>query len=365
MYGPENFISIKALKKIDEGSFAPLGMFFIIEDILRGQNEGIINLKALASSLGITMTTMYKYIGILEDSFIIETTTTPEGRKIKIILIKETVNDDKKHIVSETAKEYVKESGENDEIVNNGAVSEVHINAPLVQNKSPQYYSAEFLINYLKSHGIIIRNIPEQENISSDAITSGIYLGDNFKELKNFYSKLKSTLNDCKSFEHHLTVYPNDTANRVMSFARNLHQQGFLTSYEYKKKPDRFITVQAAKTSEAHKFLSGYWLEHWVYSKVKSILPNSVILRNIQITLPEDEQTEIDLFGCAGEKIFWIESKTGKYSSYLDRYIKIARLLELPRENAILVTADASPVLCEGITCCDMENFPEVFKACT
>lgn len=66
---------------------------------------------------------------------------------------------------------------------------------------------------------------------------------------------------------------------------------------------------------------------------------------------------------CRGENIFWIEAKTAHYSASVPKYSHIAEILGLAPANAILVSSDA-PLreIQQGITCCNLEGFPQVFS---
>ena len=328
-YTPEQFTSISMLTKIPEGSFSALGFYFVLRDILKDKN-GVIDLKALASSLGITMMRMYSFVGILEDAFIIRTTATPNGRYIDFLGI--TEHEQQTH--------------------------------QLVQD------CMKYLIDYLNAHGIAPGKSAGYEDINPYIIKTADFLGSNFQKVMDFYSVLKSTLNDCREFTY---ILPNTndigTFNAIITLSRNMRAIELLSVYEYVKTPERLLKIQAANTPEAHRFISGGWLEHYVHSKAVSMLTGEYdCVRNMNVTLPGNEQFEFDMLVCRRENIVWVECKTGKYSPYLTKYSRIAKLLGLDAKNVILVTAETPAVNTVpeyGITCCSIEDFPENFrKAC-
>ncbi len=328
IYSPEEFSSISAFAKVDD--LSALGFSYVLKDICGGRRKGIIDLKSLASSLNISMMRCYNFIGILEDAFIIRTIAVPEGRQIEFLDVPE-------------AEQTVTASQE----------------------------CLDYITGYLKAHGIEPVKAKDCSKISSSTILTAKYLGDNFNRLKTFYSALKATLNDCREFS--FTMPGTDdirTFNAVMVLARNLYSLGLLSVYEYVRKPQKILRLQAANTPEAHSFISGGWLEHYIYSKALSILTaDYACIRNLQAVLPDGEQCELDLLICSDKNVFWIECKTGKYSLYLQKYSRIAKTLELAPHKVILVTAEApvSGTVSEyGITCCSLDNFSETFsRACT
>ena len=297
-YTPEQFTSISLLTKIPEGGFSVLGFYFVLRDILKDKN-GTIDLKALASSLGITMMRVYSFIGILEDAFIIRTTATPNGRYIDFLGIPEP--EPEKNITM-----------------------------------SPQE-CMNYLMDYLKNHGIAPGKSSSYEDINPYIIKTANFIGDNFQKIRDFYSALKSTLNDCREFTYILPS-TNDIAtfNMIITLARSMRTLDLLSVYEYVKSPERLLKLRIAQTPEAHSFISGSWLEHYVHSKAVSILTGEyACIRNLNVTLPENEQFEFDMLICQRENIIWVECKTGRYSPYLTKYSRIAKMLGLDAKTLL------------------------------
>ena len=319
----ENFISLSALEKLS-GNFEALGFLWVLREILGGKSEGVINLHSLAESIGVNIRDIYGFIGQLEDSFIIATHAESEGRRVKI-LISQAV-----HEASSFSQE-----------------------------------CSDFIADYLRKHNIS-QGVSSHEQESPESIRTALYLGNNFSLLKDFYSAVKSTLNDRREFEYSLNDanIPLADNGRIVSFANGLKNAGFLSSYSYKKSPHRIITAQVANTSEAHRFISGGWLEIWTYCRAIQILTGSYsCVRNLNVMLPENEPSEFDIMVCTRGNIFWIEAKTSRYSAYIPKYSRIAEILELPPANAILVSPDApSCEIQQGITCCNLGGFPQVFS---
>ena len=319
----ENFISLSALEKLS-GNFEALGFLWVLREILGGKSEGVINLHSLAESIGVNIRDIYGFIGQLEDSFIIATHAESEGRRVKI-LISQAV-----HEASSFSQE-----------------------------------CSDFIADYLRKHNIS-QGVSSHEQESPESIRTALYLGNNFTLLKDFYPAAKSTLNDKREFQYSLSEanIPLSDNGRIVSFANGLKNAGFLSSYSYKKSPHRIITAQVAHTSEAHQFISGGWLEIWTYCRAIQILTGSyACVRNLHVMLPNNEPSEFDMMICTRGNIFWIESKTARYSAYIPKYSRVAETLGLSPANAILVSPDApSREIQNGITCCNLEGFPQVFS---
>ena len=323
LYSRENFISISALHKLS-GNFEALGFLWVLCDVLGGKTEGVINLQSLAESLGVNIRDIYGFIGQLEDSFIITTRAESDGRRVKFLT------------------------------------------APAAQEGSfsPQS-SSDFIADYLRRHDVIPGK-SQNEQLSQSAVNTALFMGKNFSVIKAFYSAIKSTLNDRREFQFSLNdadISPTD-GGRVVSFANGLKNAGFLSSCSYKKSPQRIITAQVAGTSEAHSFISGGWLEIWTYCRAVQILMGGYsCVRNLNVMLPDNERSELDMIICRGQNISWIEAKTAHYSAYVQKYSHIAAVLGLTLANAVLVSPEA-PLreTQQGITCCNLEGFPAVLS---
>lgn len=331
VYSSGNFISLSALEKLG-GDFSALGFLWVLRDVLGGKSEGLVNLKALAESSGVNIRDIYGYIGVLEDSFIISTRAETEGRRIKFLTV------------------------------------------PAVQEASCfAQECSDFITDYLRQHNVIPGKSSYLQEENAVLSRTALNLGNNFALLSGFYSAMKSTLNDRREFTYSLSdnnIILNDTT-KITGLANGLNLLGFFSSYVYKKSPQRTITAKVAYVPEAHKFISGGWLEEWVYCRVVQLLTGGyACVRNLNVMLPGGENFEFDLLICSRGNIFWVEAKTAKYPSFVPKYSRIASLLGLPADNAILVAPDA-PIRAtqQGITCCNLEGFPEVFaislKACT
>ena len=325
VYSRENFMSMSALEKLG-GDFSALGFLWVLHDVLGGKSEGIVNLKSLASSLNVSMSEVYSYVGVLEDSFVIATRAETEGRRIKLLTV------------------------------------------PAVQEAAcVSQECSDFITDYLRRHNVIPGKSSYSQEENAVLSKTALNLGNNFALLSGFYSTMKSTLNDRKEFTYSLSdnnIILNDTT-KITGFANGLNILGFFSSYVYKKSPQRTITAKIASAPEAHRFISGGWLEEWIYCRAVQILTgNYACVRNINVMLPGGGASEFDLVICARRNIFWIEAKTAHYSSFVQKYSHIAEILGLPPANAFLVSPDSpSCEIQQGITCCNLEGFPKVFES--
>ena len=90
-------------------------------------------------------------------------------------------------------------------------------------------------------------------------------------------------------------------------------------------------------------------------------------MKNPNIILPTGENFELDFLLSVGDKIFWIEAKTGEYENYLAKYSRVSRVLGLTRSTSMLVSVEPLPAednLTDrySLSCCNLDEFPDVFR---
>ena len=154
-----------------------------------------------------------------------------------------------------------------------------------------------------------------------------------------------------------------------------LKSVGFLSEFAYRRSQQYSIIAKVNRSAEAINFLTGGWLEHYIRDKVISILTTHpatlslpyAFMKNPNIVLPGGENFELDFLLCVGEKVFWIEAKTGEYMTYLPKYARVSKLLGLGRTTSMLVSVeslapDDNLTIRHDLSCCNIDEFPDVFR---
>ena len=343
--------------------FAPMGMLFVLMDVLRGQEEGLIHINQLAQSLSIGKPSLLAQLENLEAAGLIRTLSSSRmGRHIELL-----------------SPNLVRSAGSGD----GGAESSPFTNllplppSALGEEAGGQFSAAklEGLARYLQRHGVEIVHIPDESNLDPRISQIAGFLGKYLAYVLPFYETLKATLNEGSEFTYSLAGLNGRDVTHTLNLCRMLREVDFLALYAYRRAPHYKIVARVNRTPTAINFLTGGWLEHFIRDKVVSILTTHpatldlpyAFMKNPCIILPGGEDFELDLLLSVGERIFWIEAKTGEYMDFLPKYSRVSKVLGLNRNTSMLVSvgalapADNLSARYE-LSCCNLDEFADVFR---
>jgi hypothetical protein len=352
-YAATDYSSIQAMTSLK--GFAPLGMLFILMDILSGSEEGLIRVNRLAKALSIGKPAMLAQLENLERAGLIRTTSSSQqGRHIELL------------IPNRVTCEGVRSQP--------GA----HLLPDALPSGAPQNFSLQKLKelqNFLTEHGVQLVALPDESGLDPRLPPIAAFLGKYLNYIQPFYTRLKATLNAGEEVQFSLLGFQGRDVTHILNFCKMLKDAGFLATFTYRRAPHYTIVARLARTPAAINFLSGGWLEHYIRDKVVSIVTTHpatldtpyAFMKNPRIILPGDEDFEFDFLLLVGSSVFWIEAKTGEYMDYIGKYSRVSKLLNLNRNNNLLVLVDAPKPDANisaryGISCCSVDEFPEVFR---
>jgi DNA-binding Lrp family transcriptional regulator len=356
-YDSAEYPSIQAMSALR--GFAPLGMLFVLMDVLGGNLEGLIRVNRLAEALSIGKPAMLAQLDNLESAGLIRTVSSSQrGRHIELLVPNLTVSK---------------------KIPDTKLLPVGELLLPLgIPGGMPSTFSTEKLGDlqrYLINHGIRVMHLPDESGLDPKLSEIADFLGRYFAWVRPFYTRLKATLNEGQEIEFSLIGYRGRDVTHTLNFCKILQNAGFLATFTYRRAPHYKVVARLNRTPAAINFLSGGWLEHYIRDRVVSILATHpatrdvpfAFMKNPRILLPGDEDFEFDFLLMVGEKIFWIEAKTGDYLEFLGKYERVSRLLGLTRDNNLLVLVDApNPddriASRYDLSFCHVDEFAEVFR---
>jgi DNA-binding MarR family transcriptional regulator len=353
-YAAAEYSSIQAMASLK--GFAPLGMLFILMDVLNGSEEGMIRVNRLAKALSIGKPAMLAQLENLEQAGLIRTTSSSQqGRHIELL------------ISNRVACENFREESAGARLL-----------PDVLPQGAPRNFSLQKLKelqNFLTEHGVQLVALPSESGLSPRLPAIAAFLGKYLSYVQPFYSRLKATLNAGEGIQFSLSGFPGRDVTHILNFCKMLKDVGFLAVFTYHRAPNCMIVARLARTPAAINFLSGGWLEHYIRDKVVSIVTTHpatmdtpyAFMKNPRIILPGGEDFEFDFLILIGASVFWIEAKTGEYMDYIAKYSRVSRLLDLNRNSNLLVLADAPKPDANisaryGISCCGVDEFSEVFR---
>jgi hypothetical protein len=354
-YAAAEYSSIQAMASLK--GFAPLGMLFILMDVLNGSEEGMIRVNRLAKALSIGKPAMLAQLENLEQAGLIRTTSSSQqGRHIELLI--------PNRVACESYRE----------IRNPGTLS-LSDALPWGASRNFSFQKLKELQNFLTEHGVQLVALPNESGLDPQIPPIAAFLGKYLSYVQPFYARLKATLNAGEGIQFPLSGAQGRDITHILNFCKMLKDAGFLAAFTYRRAPYYTVVARLARTPAAINFLSGGWLEHYIRDKVVSIVTTHPVtmdmpyafMKNPRIILPGDEDFEFDFLLLVGSSVFWIEAKTGEYMDYLAKYSRVSKLLDLNRNSNLLVLVDAPKPDANisaryGISCCSVDEFPEVFR---
>jgi len=202
---------------------------------------------------------------------------------------------------------------------------------------------------YLENRDIKVQVLSDEEtNDNLDNLAK--FIGEKYSLIENFYNLLKRNLGrGTGGIYLDMKTFAAKEVGAITQLAHDLHQYAFLSEFNYQKSPHFYLRAKINKTPKTISFLTGSWLENYVKQVVLGILynelPNESIsyLSNPKVLLPDGKEFEIDLIIRVknDDNILWIESKTGNYQSYIEKYSKLKNIFGVNTGNAILVLGNS------------------------
>jgi len=235
----------------------------------------------------------------------------------------------------------------------------------------------EIIKSYLDKRAIQIRRLPEP-NASDDLINSlALYLGDNYDAIERLYKMIKRTMQKGESFKLHIANDSQKAISSMCQFSHRLYQSAFLADYKYLKSPQFLITARSSCLPHVQNFFSGQWLERYILQKMIEVVESHAhkqgthmkwsYLINPQIILPNEDDFELDILFEVQETIYWVEAKTGDYQSYIDKYSKMSKILDIDNEHAFMVLTNVDESVCDSLSAifsmnvCSIHTFMDSF----
>jgi hypothetical protein len=174
-----------------------------------------------------------------------------------------------------------------------------------------------------------------------------MFLGQRFGNLREFYEKWKASINNKKEFQ----IFLNDADSKKISdnvqFTHKLKEFTLISNFHYNQNM-RKLTIIPLVTPEIINFVTGYWLEYYISRIIWKIITdnkinkNFALLRNIKITLPNNQDKELDLFIIRNSQKIWIECTTSEFQKSAENWREISDYLHLPTKHKIAIALKSS-----------------------
>lgn len=230
------------------------------------------------------------------------------------------------------------------------------------------------IFRFLAERNIQVKTFQTEEEIDDVLDNIALFMGNRYNKIKKVYNSIKSKLNSGIGFRLDLKNATQEEVSYSCQLCNSLHQIAFLSEYKYFKSPQFIINAKPARIPTAINFFTGQWLERFIKTEVKNTIRKLErpvkfsYLTNPQIILPNGDDFELDILFCIEDEIFWFEAKTGEYQNYVDKYSKMAKLMELDSEHSFMVLTEVHEPNCIalkkifGMEVVNIESFSEKFQ---
>jgi hypothetical protein len=201
-----------------------------------------------------------------------------------------------------------------------------------------------------------------QVTVNAQALdTQGFYdevaieIGDNFEVLQDVLDKIRKTQrNNYTSVVLNLSNHSQTQIKTITGFCKNLYEFSFVAKYFYNKNEKR-IHLNLQSVPNVVRFFNGEWLEWFVFMKLLKHFYESKglfsCLRGFDLQFANEDKYEVDIFFLINSKIpIFIECKSGEFRSFIDKYSKIRRRLDISKENFFLLVLGISDEQIAGLT---------------
>lgn len=230
------------------------------------------------------------------------------------------------------------------------------------------------ILRFLTERNIQVKTFQIEEEVDEVLDNIALFMGNRYTNINRVYNLIKSKLNTGSGFRLDLKNATQEEISYSCQLCHSLYQIAFLSEYKYLKSPRFQISAKPNRIPTAINFFTGHWLERFIKTEIKNIIlkfetpPKFAYLTNPQIILPNGDDFELDVLFYIENEVFWLEAKTGEYQNYVDKYSKMAKLMELDSSHSFMVLTEVNEVNCIalkkvfGMEVVNIERFSEKFE---
>ncbi len=224
------------------------------------------------------------------------------------------------------------------------------------------------ILNWLKSRNIEVNAHGKPHTLDESKYKIAVFLGKHYQVLEQLYDlikinmkkKINHEINGNSSFPFGKLPENKSDIDICVKFCEILYEAGFLVSPSPQLNTNKlgqiFLNIKTAKNEVMSNFISGMWFEYFIEQKIIMFLKENhqkfECIKNVKVTLSNDsnisQNNELDLLFLVGEKLIWIECKSGNnYDQFLRKYSDLRKLLKFNIQTSFVVILDEEAKLDE------------------
>jgi len=212
-----------------------------------------------------------------------------------------------------------------------------------VPREIPDDAPTGLLVEYLKTRKVVVYEGQDDLDRNEAFEHLARHLGTHFDLLAEFYEKVKRCVATGRGQRIDIDGYSQASRSAAVQFGTLLHRHGMLKDFYYHRSPKRQLRVIPTKDGQIGQFLTGGWLEIYVFAALAKRLSASMsedkfqLLANVKGMLEDGREFEADLMAAVGDKFFWLECKTGNWQDYSARFRGLVKIFGVERTSAGLL----------------------------
>ena len=237
-------------------------------------------------------------------------------------------------------------------------------------------HCGEALQAFMREKGFVITRMDNIVNESPIWIKLARTIGSDYHSLLPIINALKVSQSRGSRIVVNLSRYAPEMRNACISFAKALYDNALLVEYRYSSGPVPTLTMRVQKDGAIINFITGHWMEIFVYNVARELLQNYAALydinvesySNVQFMMNEKMVFELDILCFVNSTPVWVECKTGEFQQHIVKYKKFGSSNGIALENSFLVLAGVSADQARNISdihsynVVNLDNFREVFS---
>ncbi|OAB58472.1 hypothetical protein AY600_02945 [Phormidium willei BDU 130791] len=197
---------------------------------------------------------------------------------------------------------------------------------------------------WLNSYQVKVVNSHIRQDADAILDQTAIFIGSHYSLLSDMLHKIRQSLSLKNfGFQIHLTGESEQKISAVTNLGTTLKNMGLL-SYSYQNKGRQRIAHIRTLNSHGNQFLTGEWLERYIYHLIQKVLEQKDInyeaLMNVVVKWKDGSQAEIDLLFFLKNRPLWIECKVANCEEAIARYSKLSDSFDLTQHQFFLVGLD-------------------------
>ena len=204
--------------------------------------------------------------------------------------------------------------------------------------------------DFLDKREISIISTDKVDSSTSAIDKLALHMGNKYSHIAPVLLKIKQNMAAGTPFGLSLKKSSQEAIAAINSMCTQLRTLSLLADSRYDPSPVRYLAIRPSTSGIAQGYLSGGWLERYALQAVlaarqhaETRLRERILLEFVlgaKVTLPNGDQGELDLLFHVGDKVFWVEAKSGDHGGYLEKYSALRRRLALPPTQALVVLSD-------------------------